>query len=106
MIPWGRRSRGSLTEEDLDKLELPVGLRPYRARLYGLMIEPERLAQIREQRRSGSRYATLEQCRWELQQADRLLRKAGIPSLNTTHVSIEEIASKIFDRFGIERTMF
>jgi regulator of PEP synthase PpsR (kinase-PPPase family) len=95
-----------LTEEDLEKLELPVGLRPYRERLYGLMIEPNRLAQIREQRRAGSRYAKLEQCRWELQQAERLLRKAGIPSLNTTHVSIEEIASKIFDRFGIERTMF
>ena len=65
-----------------------------------------RLAQIREQRRAGSRYATLKQCRWELEQADRLMRQAGIPSLNTTHVSIEEIASKIFDRFGIERTMF
>ena len=78
-----------LTDDDLDKLELPV-----------------RLAQIREQRRAGSRYATLKQCRWELEQADRLMRQAGIPSLNTTHVSIEEIASKIFDRFGIERTMF
>jgi hypothetical protein len=51
-------------------------------------------------------YATLKQCRWELEQADRLMRQAGIPSLNTTHVSIEEISSKIFDRFGIERTMF
>ena len=95
-----------LTEEDLERLELPARLRPYKARLYGLMIEPQRLAQIREQRRAGSRYATLEQCRWELKQADRLLREADIPSLNTTHVSIEEIASKIFDRFGIERTMF
>ncbi|HEX2520029.1 MAG TPA: kinase/pyrophosphorylase, partial [Castellaniella sp.] len=87
-------------------LELPARLRPYRDRLYGLTIDPLRLAQIREQRRAGSRYATLQQCRWELEQADRLMRQAGIPSLNTTHVSIEEIASKIFDRFGIERTMF
>lgn len=95
-----------LTDEDLENLELPARLRPYRDRLYGLMIEPQRLAQIREQRRPGSRYATLEQCQWELAQAARLLRQSGIPSLNTTHVSIEEIASKIFDRFGIERTMF
>jgi regulator of PEP synthase PpsR (kinase-PPPase family) len=95
-----------LTDEDLEKLELPVRLRPYRDRLYGLTIDPQRLAQIREQRRAGSGYATLKQCRWELEQADRLMRHAGIPSLNTTHVSIEEIASKIFDRFGIERTMF
>ncbi|HJW06348.1 MAG TPA: pyruvate, water dikinase regulatory protein [Rhodanobacter sp.] len=95
-----------LTDEDLEKLELPARLRPYQDRLYGLTIDPVRLAQIREQRRAGSRYATLQQCRWELEQADRLMRQAGIPSLNTTHVSIEEIASKIFDRFGIERTMF
>ena len=51
-----------------------------------------------KQRRANSRYATLEQCRWELAQADKLMRREGIPSLNTTHVSIEEIASKIFDR--------
>jgi len=95
-----------LTDEDLDKLELPKRLRPYKDRLFGLTIDPQRLAQIREQRRPGSRYATVQQCRWELEQADRLMRQAGISSLNTTHVSIEEIASKIFERFGIERTMF
>lgn len=95
-----------LTDDDLERLELPSRLLPYKDRLYGLTIEPGRLAQIREQRRAGSRYATLKQCNWELQQADKLMRHAGIPSLNTTHVSIEEIASKIFDRFGIERTMF
>ena len=95
-----------LTDEDLEKLELPARLRPYRDRLFGLTIEPERLAQIREQRRAGSRYATLKQCRWELEQADRLMRQSGIPFLNTTHVSIEEIASKIFASFGIERNMY
>jgi len=95
-----------LTDDDLDKLELPARLRPYKDRLFGLTIDPMRLAQIREQRRAGSRYATLEQCRWELAQAEKLMRRESIPSLNTTHVSIEEIASKIFDRFGIERTMF
>ncbi|MEO7066756.1 MAG: pyruvate, water dikinase regulatory protein [Rhodanobacter sp.] len=95
-----------LTDEDLERLELPVRLKPYKDRLYGLTIEPQRLAQIREQRRAGSKYATLKQCRWELEQAERLMRQSNIPSLNTTHVSIEEIASKIFDRFGIERTMF
>jgi regulator of PEP synthase PpsR (kinase-PPPase family) len=95
-----------LTDDDLDKLELPVRLRPYRDRLFGLTIDPQRLAQIREQRRAGSRYATLQQCRWELEQAEKLMRRESIPSLNTTHTSIEEIASKILDRFGIERTMF
>ena len=101
-----RAANYPLTDEDLETLELPARLRPFKDRLYGLTIDAVRLAQIREQRRSGSRYATIAQCRWELEQAERLMRQAGIPSLNTTHVSIEEIASKIFDRFGIERTMF
>ena len=95
-----------LTEDDLDKLELPARLRPYRARLFGLTIEAERLAQIREQRRPGSAYATLAQCRKELAQADKLFRRENIPVLNTTHTSIEEIASKIFAQFGIERHLF
>ncbi|PTR29984.1 hypothetical protein C8J98_107116 [Luteibacter sp. OK325] len=95
-----------LTDDDLDKLELPTRLRPYRSRLFGLTIDPIRLAQIREQRRPGSRYATLKQCRWELEQADRLMRRENIPVLNTTHTSIEEISSKIFEYLGIERHMY
>jgi regulator of PEP synthase PpsR (kinase-PPPase family) len=95
-----------LTDDDLDKLELPHRLLPHKNKLFGLTIDPQRLAQIREQRLAGSQYATLKQCRWELEQADKLMRHAGISSLNTTHVSIEEIASKIFSRFGIESTMF
>ncbi len=95
-----------LTEEDLERFDLPERLKPYRDRLFGLTIDAQRLAQIREQRRASSRYATLKQCRWELEQAERLMRHESIPTLNTTHTSIEEIASKIFERFGIERTMF
>ncbi|SEO75344.1 hypothetical protein SAMN02800692_1926 [Luteibacter sp. UNC138MFCol5.1] len=95
-----------LTDDDLDKLELPTRLRPYRSRLFGLTIDPNRLAQIREQRRPGSRYATLKQCRWELEQADRLMRRENLPVLNTTHTSIEEISSKIFEYLGIERHMY
>jgi len=95
-----------LTDEDLDKLELPARLRPYRDRLFGLTIDPMRLAQIREQRRPGSKYATLKQCQWELAQADKLMRRENIPVLNTTHTSIEEISSKIFEHLGIERHMY
>jgi regulator of PEP synthase PpsR (kinase-PPPase family) len=95
-----------LTEDDLEKLELPARLVPFRQRLYGLTIEPQRLAQVREARRPGSRYATLQQCRWELEQADRLFRREGVAVQNTTHTSIEEIASKILSQLGIERHMF
>jgi regulator of PEP synthase PpsR (kinase-PPPase family) len=95
-----------LTEEDLDRLELPKRLVPFRARLYGLSIEPQRLAQVREARRPGSKSAELRQCRWELDQADKLFRRDGIPVQNTTHTSIEEISSKILSELGIEKHMF
>jgi regulator of PEP synthase PpsR (kinase-PPPase family) len=95
-----------LTEEDLDKLELPRRLLPHRPRLYGLTIAPDRLAQVREARKPGSRYAKLEQCRRELSQADKLFRREAIPVQNTTNTSIEEIASKILAQLGIEKHMF
>ena len=95
-----------LTEDDLEKLELPARLLPQRKRVYGLTIEPQRLAQVREARRPGSRYAKIEQCRWELDQASKLFRRENIPVQNTTHTSIEEIASKILSQLGIERHMF
>lgn len=95
-----------LTDEDLERLELPPRLVPYRTRLYGLTIDPPRLAEVREARRPGSRYARLEQCRWELAQADKLFRRERIAVQNTTATSIEEIASKIMAAFGIERQLF
>jgi hypothetical protein len=95
-----------LTEEDLERSELPRRLVPYRARLYGLTIDADRLAQVRQARRPDSRYARIEQCRHELALADRLFRRENIPVLNTTHTSIEEIASKILAELGIEKHMF
>lgn len=95
-----------LTEDDLEKLELPKRLVPHRPRLYGLTIEAQRLTQVREARRPGSKYAKIEQCRWELAQADKLFRRDNIPVQNTTHTSIEEIASKILSQLGIEKHMF
>lgn len=101
-----RAANYPLTDEDLDKLELPTRLRPYRDRLFGLTIDPQRLAQVRENRRPGSRYATIDQCRWELAQADKLFKRENLPLQNTTHTSIEEIASKILSTLGIEKHMF
>ena len=95
-----------LTEEDLDKVEIPKRLVGYKARLYGLTIEPQRLAQVREARKPGSRYAKLEQCKSELALADKLFRRESIPVQNTTSTSIEEIASKILSQLGIERHMY
>jgi regulator of PEP synthase PpsR (kinase-PPPase family) len=95
-----------LTEDDLDSERLPKRLQPHRRKLFGLTIEPVRLQQIRAQRKPSSRYATIEQCRKEVSLAEEMLKAERIPSLNTTHTSIEEIASKILSQFGIQRHMF
>jgi regulator of PEP synthase PpsR (kinase-PPPase family) len=95
-----------LTDEDLERDRLPKMLEGCRDRVYGLTIEPNRLAQVREARRPGSSYAKLDRCKRELAIADRIFRSENIPSLNTTHTSIEEIASKILAHLGIERHMF
>ena len=95
-----------LTEDDLEGKELPSPLNPHRQKLYGLTIDPNRLRQIRQQRKPDSRYATLDQCIREVAAAEVLLRGERIPMLSTTHTSIEEIASKVLSALGIERHMF
>jgi len=95
-----------LTPEDLERQRLPDHLRPHRSRIVGLLIDADRLAQIRETRRPGSRYASLKQCHWEVDAAESLLRAEGIDVFPTTHSSIEEIASRILQHLGMQREMF
>jgi regulator of PEP synthase PpsR (kinase-PPPase family) len=95
-----------LTEDDLESEGLPPKLRAHRRKLFGLTIDPVRLQQIRTERKPNSRYATLEQCRREVTRAEALFREERVPSLSTTHTSIEEIASKMLAQFGIQRHMF
>jgi [pyruvate, water dikinase]-phosphate phosphotransferase / [pyruvate, water dikinase] kinase len=92
-----------LTEEDLETMRLPKALEPYREKLYGLTISPERLRQIRLERRSAGRYASAQQVSFELRAAEALFKRHGISYLDTTHCSIEEIASTILSETGIER---
>jgi regulator of PEP synthase PpsR (kinase-PPPase family) len=95
-----------LTEDDLDGDRLPKKLQPHRRKLFGLTIDPVRLQQIRNERKPGSRYARLEQCKKEVAQAEEMFRIERLPSLSTTHTSIEEIASKVLAQFGIQKHMF
>ncbi len=95
-----------LTEDDLELDELPRKLKAHRRKLFGLTIDPVRLQQIRTERKPDSRYATIEQCRREVARAEAMFRAVGLPSLSTTHTSIEEIASKVLAQFGIQRHMF
>ncbi len=84
-----------LVDEDLETTQLPPILRQYREKLVALTIEPKQLQRIRQQRRPGSRYSSPEQCEWEVHQAEAIFRKHHIPVIDTTAVSIEEIAVHI-----------
>jgi [pyruvate, water dikinase]-phosphate phosphotransferase / [pyruvate, water dikinase] kinase len=94
-----------LTDDDLEAGRLPLRLEPFRSKLYGLTIRPERLQQIRNERRPDSRYASLQQVRYELRAATALFARYAIPSLDTSESSIEEIASRILNTTGIERRL-
>lgn len=95
-----------LTEDDLDEMRLPPFLRRHKRKIIGLMIEPERLAQIRQTRKPDSRYASMKQCRKEVELAESLLRIEGIPVFQTTHSSIEEISSRVLAELGLQKEMF
>lgn len=92
-----------LSEDELESGNLPRVLEPFRAKLYGLTISPDRLQQIRRERRPVGRYSSAEQVRFELRSAEGLFRRYQIPFVDTTSFSIEEIASTILSGTGIER---
>ncbi|KTD20098.1 Putative phosphotransferase [Legionella lansingensis] len=91
------------TDEDLTFYKLPEILRPYRHKLFGLTIDPERLQHIRTERRPNSKYASAEQCRLEVTEVEAMYQREKIPYLNSTRYSIEEIATKILAAAGLKR---
>ena len=101
-----RAANYPLTDDDLDSDRLPAKLQPFRRKLFGLTIDPERLHQIRQERRPNSRYSQLDTCRREVAQAEAMFQVERIPVLSTTHASIEEIASRVLESLGINREMF
>lgn len=90
-----------LTEDDFSRGRLPEVLHPCRDKLYGLTIGPEQLSRIRHERRPHGNYSALAQCRSEIAQAEALFRTENIPYLDTTTVSIEEIAATIVRDRGL-----
>lgn len=98
-----RAANYPLTEEDFEQQHLPAVLNSHRAQLAGLTIAPERLQQIRHERRPNSPYATLAQCQYEVRQLQTLLERERIPSFDSTHMSIEEIAACIVHERGLTR---
>ncbi len=92
-----------LTEDELEKGGLPRVLAEQQSKLYGLTISPERLQQIRRERRSLGKYSSMQQVRYELREAERLFKKYNVPYVDTTQFSIEEISSRILETKGVER---
>lgn len=90
-------------EEILENMALPSILRPFKHKIFGLTINPERLVQIRSERRPNTLYSSIEQCRIEIQEVVNMFKKEQIAFLNTTFCSIEEISTRILAISGIER---
>lgn len=91
------------TEEDMEHLKLPAALKDQRKKLFGLTIDPLRLQAIRSERRPGSRYASIAQCELEVKKVESFFRQEGIPCINTTSFSIEEISAKILAKMELKR---
>jgi regulator of PEP synthase PpsR (kinase-PPPase family) len=92
-----------LIPDDFERNSLPAAIGPYLRKCFGLTIDPMRLSDIRNERRPGSKYAALENCRYEVDAAERMMKREGIPWLSTTTKSIEEIATTILSSLALGR---
>ena len=101
-----RAANYPLIPEDFSTTRLPAQLQPLRKRVYGLTIRPERLQQIRTERRPGSKYATLANCEFEVREAEALMRQEGVPFLDATSKSVEELATTILHEAKLVRRVY
>lgn len=95
-----------LIPEDFERNRMPDALAKHRHKLFGLTIAPERLASIRQERRPDSKYASIDNCRWEIDQAQKLMRREGIRWLDSTTKSIEEISATLMQTIKLERRAY
>lgn len=101
-----RAANYPLIPEDFQDMKLPSRLNKYRRKLFGLTIQAPRLAHIRNERRPNSRYAQLDNCQYEIDRAELLMREEGIPFLDATNRSIEELAATIVHQGQLHRQSF
>ena len=95
-----------LIPEDFERRVLPPALVAHRKKLFGLTINPDRLAEVRHERRPNSNYASLENCRYEVAESEAMMRRESIRWLSTTTKSIEEIATTILQEIKPERLSY
>ncbi len=98
-----RAANYPLTEDDLYDNQLPKALRPHKDKLFGLLIDTDRLVKIRQERRAGSRYSSYQQCQQEQRAIQGIYITHGIPSLDVSEMSVEEIATRILQMTGLKR---
>jgi len=101
-----RAANYPLIPEDFQDMKMPSRLQKYRRKLFGLTIEAPRLAHIRNERRPNSKYAQIENCKYEIDRAEMLMREEGIPFLDATNRSIEELAATIVHQGQLQRQSF
>lgn len=95
-----------LIPEDFERNRLPDDLHQHRPKLFGLSIAPDRLASIRQARRPDSTYASLANCRYEVEAAKHLMTREGIAWLDSSTKSIEELSAAIMQRAGLDRPSY
>jgi regulator of PEP synthase PpsR (kinase-PPPase family) len=106
-LQYGIRSANyPFIPEDFSSMRLPSQLKKLGSKLYGLTIKPERLQMVRNERRPGTRYATLANCQFEIREAEALMRQEGIRYIDTTSKSIEEIATTILHDANLMRHVY
>lgn len=92
-----------LIPDDFERGKLPSSLYEFKSKIFGLTITPERLSEIRNERRAGSKYASLENCRYEVNEAEAMMKREGIRWLSSTTKSIEEISTTILQEIKPDR---
>ena len=98
-----RAANYPLTPDDLESLELPRMLKPYKNKLFGLTIDSNRLQKIRQERRPDSHYASLKNCVKEVAAAEEMFLRHNIPFLISTDKSVEELAACILTKCKLKR---
>ncbi|UZJ26248.1 pyruvate, phosphate dikinase/phosphoenolpyruvate synthase regulator [Rhodococcus antarcticus] len=92
-----------LVDEDLETTDLPRPVQDLAGRCFGLTTTASRLSRVRQERRPDSRYASEDQCRWELRQAGEMYSTHHLPTVDTSAASVEEIAAVVIQTLARQR---
>jgi [pyruvate, water dikinase]-phosphate phosphotransferase / [pyruvate, water dikinase] kinase len=92
-----------LVDEDLETTDLPRPVRDLADRCFGLTTTVSRLSRVRQERRPNSRYASEEQCSFELRRATAMYDRHHLPTVDTSSASVEEIATVVIQTLARRR---